>query len=663
MILYSMTIRITSRNRSEIRLIYRKLLLTLCSLLVICQLSASDDLPIDRTSRLIQQSGQDTALVGKLIELADEYGRAKSDSAILCLEEALRLSRELGHIGGELSTLIELTITCKNAREYDKAHQFGKEGLVLCEGVSQPGKKARFLNTLGTVFSRTNLPDSAVMYYYKSLNLSLEQENWLMASKVYNSLGIFFTSEAQVNLPEAKKNFLKSYELTQALNDSAAFTRIQLNLGGVYGKMEEYDSASYFLELVAETCRRQNDKRLLSQVLNNIAGNKQKQERYADAMRLYQEVLVIESENKNQDQIVVVLQNIGFMCEKQGKLSEALPYLSRGLALAKKENLETRMEALHDVFANVYEGLGQFDSAISHLRKLQELKEKIYDESKTRAVEDANVKYETAEQEKQLILIREQREASRNERNTFILVSIFLALLLGLGFVAFYTKQQANRRLSAQKDVIERKEQEKTLLLRELHHRVKNNLQLISSLLNLQAYQLKDEAAASAVKEGQARVEAMAMIHRQLYLKEEETKISLPDYLEHMMQNLLYAFGTESGKVEVDKQVDNLEIDADLAIPLGLIINELLTNSLKYAFKNVPNPRLNVKAERLPQELLVNVSDNGPGVTGETKRKTSFGMEMVKSLARQMKAELEINQENGHSVSLRIPFDNRVQLS
>lgn len=628
----------------------------LSSFLFIHHLSATDDIETSRISRLIGQSDRDSALVTNLLDLAKEYGRAQLDSAILSLEAALGLSRDLGYLEGELSSLTQLTIASKNAREYEKAFQYGKEGLILSKGLSRPDIEARLLNTLGTTFDRSKLPDSAIVYYYKSLNLCEANGNLEMAAKVYNNLGIFFTSDSRGKLDDAKRNFLESYKITVTLEDTTSLIRSQLNLGGIYAQLEKYDSASFYLSQAARLCRKRGNMRQLGQILNNIAVIKKREDKHEEALQLFHEILEINQETGNPDQIVVVLQNIGFSHIKMKDYSLAVPYLREGLQLANQANLDARLVSIHELIASAFEGLGVYDSAITHLRRYNELEKRFFNESKARAVEDANIKYETAEQEKRLILAREEREARKNERNTFISVSIFLAALLSLGYAAFRTKQQANIRLAAQKTIIENKEQEKTLLLRELHHRVKNNLQLISSLLNLQAYQLKDEAAASAVKEGQARVEAMAMIHRQLYLKEEETKISLPDYLENMMQNLLYAFGKESGKVGVDKQVVDLQIDADLAIPLGLIINELLTNSLKYAFKDTPTPRLTLKAERLPQQLFIQVADNGPGVTGETKRKTSFGMEMVKSLAKQLKAELEINQEAGHSVALRIPF-------
>lgn len=657
MIPHSMTGRFNMRNRSEIRLMSMKLFLVLGSLLFVHPLSATKDTSLDRISRLIAQSSKSPALVDALLELAEEYGRPKIDSAILSLEEALWLSRDLEYLEGELSTLTQLTIASKNAREYEKAFQYGKEGLILSKGLSRPDIEARLLNTLGTAFDRSKLPDSAIVYYYKSLDLSLQHHDLVMASKVYNNLGIFFTSDSRGELNDAKRNFLESYKITVTLQDTTSLIRSQLNLGGIYAQLNKNDSASFYLSQAARLCRKQGNMRQLGQILNNIAVIKKREDKHEEALQLFHEILEINQETGNPDQIVVVLQNIGFSYIKMKDYSLAIPYLREAMELATRANLDARLVSIHESMASAYEGLDIYDSAITHLRRYTELEKRFFNESKARAVEDANIKYETAEQEKRLILAREEREARKNERNTFISVSIFLAALLSLGYAAFRTKQQANIRLAAQKTIIENKEQEKTLLLRELHHRVKNNLQLISSLLNLQAYQLKDKAAASAVKEGQARVEAMAMIHRQLYLKEEETKISLPEYLESMMQNLLYAFGKESGNVTVDKQVVDLQIDADLAIPLGLIINELLTNSLKYAFKDTPTPRLTLKAERLPQQLLIQVADNGPGVTGETKRKTSFGMEMVKSLAKQLKAELEINQEAGHSVSLRIPFN------
>ncbi|MEO0639702.1 MAG: sensor histidine kinase, partial [Bacteroidota bacterium] len=236
--------------------------------------------------------------------------------------------------------------------------------------------------------------------------------------------------------------------------------------------------------------------------------------------------------------------------------------------------------------------------------------------------------------------------------------TLFLVIILVAGGYVYLQKRRDNIQLSQQKQVIQRREREKALLLRELHHRVKNNLQLISSLLNLQAYQLDDEEAALAVKEGQTRVEAMAIIHRDLYLKNDQTQIAVHQYLPQIMDNVLSSFGALGRSVQTETKVDELEIEADLAIPLGLIVNELLTNSLKYAFSDHSNPQLRLRAHVLDEDTLyLEVADNGPGEKGlSSEQMPSFGSDMVQALAQQIDASLKIENTEGWRTELQIPL-------
>lgn len=661
MIPNTMDARLPVRNVSVIRLVGGILLVFCGCLLPFSLLNATNESSLNRIARLSQEAPRTPATVDALIDLAADYGRAKLDSSILALEEALRLADRLGDDEGELETLRQLTISTKNARRFDEAISYGLQGLRLSKKLGRPEIETALLNTMGTAFSRSQRPDSAVMYYYESLEKSLQRDDKEMVAKVYNNLGIFFTSAAHQSLPDAKKNFLKSYEIIQEGQDLNAQLRGLLNLGAVYGQLEEFDSAYYFLELGAEISRETKRERYLAQFLTNIAASKQVQERNDEALSLLKEVLVLKSVRNDPSYLVSIMVDIGVSLSEQKNYVESLSYYRRALEEVRLHQLKDYHIGMYGDMANIFEGMGRLDSAVLYLRRRDKAKEDYFNESKARAIEDANVKYETLVQEKKLLLTENERIAREQERNSAIAVSGLLGLFLILGYLAYQSKQRTNKRLSIKNEIIAKKESEKTLLLRELHHRVKNNLQLISSLLNLQAYRLQDKEAASAVKEGQARVEAMAMIHRQLYLKEEETKISLPDYLENMMQNLLYAFGAQNGKVKVEQEVEDLAIDADLAIPLGLIINELLTNSFKYAFRDTPKPVLTITAKVLPSGLLsVLVADNGPGISSDTDRKQSFGMEMVKSLAKQMKAHLEINHDEGFTVSLDIPFHTSV---
>ncbi|MGB9979302.1 PAS domain S-box protein [Methanobacterium sp.] len=192
---------------------------------------------------------------------------------------------------------------------------------------------------------------------------------------------------------------------------------------------------------------------------------------------------------------------------------------------------------------------------------------------------------------------------------------------------------------------------EKEVLLREIHHRVKNNLQIISSLLNLQTRCVDGEETVNVLKESQNRVKTMAMVHEKLYQSEDLKDINFKEYIENLVSDLFYSYGIKKGTIDLQIDADNLEIDLDTAIPCGLIINELVTNSLKYAFPG-PNGKAVVKVElkKLQQDKLkLVISDNGRGLPDnlDIENVETLGLKMVTILVNQLKGTLELDRTNG----------------
>lgn len=203
-----------------------------------------------------------------------------------------------------------------------------------------------------------------------------------------------------------------------------------------------------------------------------------------------------------------------------------------------------------------------------------------------------------------------------------------------------------------QRDEIQKQNAEKELLLKEIHHRVKNNLQTVSSLLNLQSEHIDDEAARAAVAAGQHRVQSMALIHQKLYQRENLAAIEMKEYLSQLGEGLLESFGVNDDQVQFKIEMEELELDVDSAIPIGLIVNELLTNSLKYAFPDEQKGEIvllmDVEGEK---SLSMTLSDNGIGASEEADpRGTSFGSQLIKLLTRQLGGKQEILEIDGFGV-------------
>ncbi|EKQ53707.1 MAG: PAS domain S-box [Methanobacterium sp. Maddingley MBC34] len=189
---------------------------------------------------------------------------------------------------------------------------------------------------------------------------------------------------------------------------------------------------------------------------------------------------------------------------------------------------------------------------------------------------------------------------------------------------------------------------EKEILLREIHHRVKNNLQIISSLLNLQTQYVEGEETVNVLKESQGRVKAMSMVHEKLYQSPNLKDINFKNYINQLVSDLFYSYGVELGSVEKQINVEELSIGIDTAIPCGLIINELVTNSLKYAFPDGKG-KIIVELKPIHDKIKLVISDNGIGLPEEVSagKTETLGLQLVNNLVNQLDGTLKIGRKHG----------------
>ncbi|MEP0869368.1 PAS domain S-box protein [Trichocoleus desertorum AS-A10] len=200
---------------------------------------------------------------------------------------------------------------------------------------------------------------------------------------------------------------------------------------------------------------------------------------------------------------------------------------------------------------------------------------------------------------------------------------------------------------------------EKEVLLKEIHHRVKNNLQIISSLLNLQAQYLNDSAALAIFRESQNRIESMALIHEKLYQSKDMARINASEYIYDLVTNLFYTYEINSEAIALKINIDEIWLGLDTAIPCGLIINELVLNALKHAFPKGHTGEVCISfGLRDAHHLMLVVSDTGVGLPRDLdyQNTDSLGLQLVNALTQQLEGVIEINQSNG--VKFEIVFSN-----
>ncbi len=197
---------------------------------------------------------------------------------------------------------------------------------------------------------------------------------------------------------------------------------------------------------------------------------------------------------------------------------------------------------------------------------------------------------------------------------------------------------------------------EKEMLLQEIHHRVKNNLQVISSLLRLQSRFIKDQNSIDIFKETQNRVRSIAILHEKLYQSDNLAKIKIDEYVKILAEDLMYFYELEESNINMILDIDDVSLNIETAIPCGLLINEMVANSLKYAFPNQKNGEIKIELHSNNEDQFnLTVGDNGVGIPEEIdpEKAETFGMQLIKYLTKQLKGTIELDNNNGTKYQLK----------
>jgi two-component sensor histidine kinase len=333
------------------------------------------------------------------------------------------------------------------------------------------------------------------------------------------------------------------------------------------------------------------------------------------------------------------------------------------------------------LFFKVDSASQQYLSAISHFQLYKKLDDSIFSVAKNNQIAEVQVKYESSKKDEALLLqgkdiqilkkqtqlVTNEAQKSRTFRNFSVAASVMLLAILALGYNRYRLKQRSNNLLELNQKIISDKNSrlEKLLhdnewLLKEVHHRVKNNLQLITNLLQSQSAYLRDNAAIEAITESRHRVHAMSLIHHKLYKTTNVSTISMPEYVAELVDNLRGSFKAQRNIV-FDLVIEPINLNVVQAVPVGLILNEAITNTLKYAFPNPGNDCVTIRlSQSAANELTLIVADNGVGLPEDFdfNKINSFGMTLIHGLAEDLYGTCSIVNSGGTHIEIKFKSEN-----
>ncbi len=327
---------------------------------------------------------------------------------------------------------------------------------------------------------------------------------------------------------------------------------------------------------------------------------------------------------------------------------------------------------------------GNYLSAINHFELYKNLNDSLFNATKSRQIADMLAKYESVKKEQAIKLLESQGrnqyaelQKTTLQRNiTFAGIGMLL-IMAGLAYKSYRNKQRSNLELQAKQHEINQKNlalqslvsekdellNEKDWLLKEIHHRVKNNLQIVMSLLSTQSAYLQSSDALDAIRQSQNRVQSISLIHQKLYSGSNVASIDMPAYIGDLVNYLRDCFDTGSRKIRFEQLIEPIKMDLAQAVPLGLILNEAITNAIKYAFAEKEGQVI-VALQLIGQDMvMLTIADNGRGLpeSFDVKAASSLGMEMIKALSKQLGGSFKIKASPGVTITIEFQLEKVLQ--
>jgi two-component sensor histidine kinase len=489
--------------------------------------------------------------------------------------------------------------------------------------------------------------NNALTLEYALKGLKLSEHTDLppdVLASLYRKLGyVYRNTNRFADAIAVYKKALAYSETSHNLYDMAITSS---NIGNIFNSFKQYDSGLVYHTKTIGVARKANFKDIVArsyiQIINSYNGLK----KYPKAFEAVTEMQPYLSDPEvTRVTKGLAYTNIASLDMRHGDRRHALA----AMYLDSMKRLITLTSPGKDNLIDYYLNrsllefsLKHFDSAAVALEKYNDLKKVRDDEIISGHAQELATRYETGKKDAQIKNLDQQNRLRKNLLLISLTASaVFLALL-------FWVWQQNKK--------IRKQEGHLNYLMKELHHRVKNNLQIVSSLLNLQSARIDDPMAQKALMEGQHRIEAMSLIHQKLYQTKTTSRVNIQEFIAELSENLMHAYGYKAHTFNLQLQVAVKELEADVAIPVGLILNEVVTNAFKYAFKNVSDPALQISLQEQANKLQLTIGDNGRELTEKAwKNSASFGRQLMLSLTRQLEGAMQLNCDNGSVFTFTFP--------
>ena len=590
------------------------------------------------------------------LNLADiDYINRDLNKGIKDSEIAYKILSKTNDVKIHLDAAAYLAYAFLDNLENEKARKLIIENLNLAHQFNDPKLLAKMYLFLGETFDDDIASTEAMKYYKKSLYYYNKFDDKIGKLSLYHSIGLLYK---KIHLYEEA---LKYFDL--AINqkpDEYYFNLLMLEKARTYNKIGHYSKAkaialkneAYFIE----TNQNSTDMFWVNKLCLAISNYGLKE--YNDAIKNGKAILAHEIDD---DTKMAVLNILSQSYLRLNDLQQSKLYLDQSLKLIKLVSDEDIQE-VYKIKSELEEALGNYKTALFYSQKYSSINRENNDKINKNKFEQLQVDFKVTEKEneiKKLKIVDLQKTLNIEKQRSYLIMGLFIlgiALVSAIAIVRVYTAikkrnetiEKKNIELSEATLLTQKSLAEKELLLKEIHHRVKNNLQLVMSLLNIQAREGDSKDLNDFLEKGQSRIISMALIHENLYQTDKLDKVNFQDYIKNLVHSINQTFENKNTKIHNSIRADNAKFDIQTSIPLGLIINELYCNILKHAFPEKKEGHVSIELiECENQSYQLTISDNGIGIENDINRKKTLGLELVHLLVEQLRGTIRTQKDDG----------------
>jgi two-component system, sensor histidine kinase PdtaS len=596
---------------------------------------------LDNLEIAIAKMPKDSPVRLKIInDLGYYYHTRNLNKALNIVQEGIKESIEKNQSYWVGKLLVSKGAILLRMEELDSAEQALNDAIPLIP----IGESWLLYTNLGYVYERKGMLGEAFTYASKTLEIGEKYGDEKAQAMAYSDMSNLFWKQGKF---ESALNFgLKSLQIFEkrGLNDlDYDFT---LHLVGQYlVDLKRPKEAIQYFEQSATLGERYGFYNNLSDTFIALSNLQTQLGNYSEAKKSGLEALRYAELLENDFMIMRSYFSLGKVSFASQDYLEASNYFETSITKVKDDfGDKFYLSLVYEELSKAYEGSGAFKKALLTSRKSEEFKKDVFTAEAEERIALIQTQMEVAQKENTIKLQEAKLSQQKIIQILYLTIAVVLIVILFLLYRVYIRKRSYSL-------LLEKKNEEKEFLLREIHHRVKNNLVTISSLLSLQISKIKNREFQQVMEETYTRVQSMGMIHLQLYGEKNLKGVEMKYFFESLGQFILETFDAEN-RVEVDIDMSTLKLDVDLAIPIGLIVNELISNSLKYAFPKQEKGEIRVSLYEKEEILLLEVADNGIGIQPDfIPLGTGFGSELISLLTRQLDGKMTLIKSPGATFS------------